>query len=349
MPGPGSLALYLLGWGCGWFLLWRLPRPGAPDGSRPPVAVVVPARDEAASLPALLASVLPQLRAGDELLVVDDHSADGTAAVAADAGARVVPAPALAEGWNGKPHACWHGATSTTAPVLAFVDADVRLTPGALDALVSEQARAGGVVSVQPWHDARRPYEKLSLLFNVTALGGGGGFSLVRPWFRPRLAYGPVLVVDRETYRTTGGHAAPSVRAAVAEDIALARLVGRSTVFAGHRLATFRMYPDGVRQLVQGWTKNIATGARSVPWWAGAAMVGWIWSLAGAPFTAMGCYALSAVQLWWQGRRVGRFGPVTAICYPVLLVFFLVLFLRSAALTALGRPVRWRGRSVPSR
>ena len=86
---------FLVGWSCGWLLCWRrLPLP--PSGAlRPPAAVVVPARDEALVLPALLASVAGQLREGDELVVVDDASADETAAVARLGGAQVVAAPVL--------------------------------------------------------------------------------------------------------------------------------------------------------------------------------------------------------------------------------------------------------------
>ena len=78
--------------------------------SRPPVAVVVPARDEAAALPRLLGPLLAQLRPGDELVVVDDHSTDATAVAAGSFGATVVAAPDLPAGWVGKPHACWAGA-----------------------------------------------------------------------------------------------------------------------------------------------------------------------------------------------------------------------------------------------
>jgi 4,4'-diaponeurosporenoate glycosyltransferase len=351
VPTVPSTLLFLAGWCCGWFLLWRLPRTVRPREGAPRrrIAVVVPARDEADNLPACLGAALAQLRDTDELVVVDDHSADATSDVARALGARVVDAPDLPSGWAGKPHACVTGVAATDAELLVFLDADVTLAPGALDALQAEQARRGGVVSAQPWHDARRPYEKLSLLFNVTALGGSGAFSPLRNLFRSRIAYGPVLAVDRATYERTGGHGHASARGAIAEDLALARVVGRSTAFAGRDLATFRMYPHGLRSLVQGWTKNIATGAASVPWWAGVAMVGWLWSLTGGIVGSPLFVVASMAQLWVQGRRVGRFGPVTALCYPVLLVFFFVVFLRSVALTAVGHNVLWRGRRVATR
>lgn len=354
VPTPWSLFAFLVGWSTAWLLLWHLvrPRPGPAAAPARTRAVVVPARDEEASLPALLDSVRPQLRPGDELVVVDDHSVDATAAVARAGGAVVVAAPPLPPGWLGKPWACQVGADATTAEVLVFLDADVRLADGALDRLdADEQAHPGALVSVQPWHDVRRPYEHLSLFFNLTALLGTGAVSVLdrRVARRPRAAYGPVLATARTAYRTSGGHAHPDVRGAVAEDLALARRYPAVQVRTGATWAVFRMYPSGLRALVQGWTKNIATGAASVPWWAGAGVVGWLWSLFGAPFSGWLAVGLAVAQVWVLGRRVGRFGLVDAVAYLPLLVFFLAVFLRSVALTALGRPVRWRGRAVATR
>jgi glycosyltransferase involved in cell wall biosynthesis len=80
------------------------------------VTVVLPALDEAAALPAALAS----FPAGIDLLVVDNGSSDGTAAVAAAAGARVVTEPRRGFG-----AACWAGVqASPRAEVVAFADAD---------------------------------------------------------------------------------------------------------------------------------------------------------------------------------------------------------------------------------
>jgi glycosyltransferase involved in cell wall biosynthesis len=80
------------------------------------VTVVLPALDEAAALPAALASFPP----GIDLLVVDNGSRDGTAVVAAAAGARVVTEPRRGFG-----AACWAGVqASPRAEVIAFADAD---------------------------------------------------------------------------------------------------------------------------------------------------------------------------------------------------------------------------------
>ena len=67
-----------------------LPARPSPDGPRPSCAVLVPAHDEEAGLPATLAALWPQLEAGDRLLVVADNCTDRTAAVARAAGAEVL-------------------------------------------------------------------------------------------------------------------------------------------------------------------------------------------------------------------------------------------------------------------
>lgn len=341
---------FLVGWACGWVLAWRrLPLPaGRPDAARPAVAVVVPARDEARSLPALLGSVVAQLRPGDELVVVDDGSTDGTAAVAAAQGARVVAAPPPPPGWTGKAAALHTGVGVTTAPVLVFLDADVTLAAGALDRVVAAAAaEPAALVSVQPWHRMERAYEQLSVPFNLVALAGSG---LTAPWagfVRVRVAFGPVLASTRAGYEAVGGHAHPDVRGSVVDDIALARRYdGRVRLAQGRDLASFRMYPDGPRQLVQGWTKNIAAGAATVPWWAFALTVAWLWSMIGAPAAGWPCWVASAAQVWVLGRRVGAVRWWAALAAPALAVWFLAVLARSGWRRARGGTAPWRGRQV---
>src|SRR4051812_45306690 len=100
---------------------WAARRFLGPDPAAPAidVRVVIPARDESAVVAACVASVLRQ---ATEVVVVDDCSSDGTGALAAAAGARVVrldgdPPP----GWTGKPRACVAGAAGATTEWLAFV------------------------------------------------------------------------------------------------------------------------------------------------------------------------------------------------------------------------------------
>lgn len=344
---------FAVGWACGWLLLCRPIRlPAAAVGApRPSVAVLVPARDEAAALPALLGSVVPQLRPGDELVVVDDGSTDGTADVAAGHGARVVTAPAPPPGWTGKTAALHHGQAVTTAPVLVFLDADVTLAPRALDRLVAAAAEPGDgvLVTVQPWHAMVRPYEQLSVPCTLLAVAGTG---LGTPWgsrVHPRLAFGPVLAVRRDAYLAVGGHAHPDVRGRVTEDIGLARRFGgRVRVACGPELASMRMYPDGPASVLRGWTKSLAAGAGSTPWWTVPLTVAWVWSMLGAPFAGWPCWLVSAAQVWILGRRVGAVRWWAALLTPLLAAWFVLLLARSAWRRATGRTVGWRGRDVPA-
>lgn len=348
---------FLAGWLAGWLLLWNarpLPRvdpdnaASSPSDSRPAIAIVVPARNEAEALTHLLPPLVAGARPDDEIVVVDDHSLDATARIAHEFGARVVVPPTLPEGWLGKPHACWHGANATAAPLLAFVDADVRPPPDLLDR-IGVAHRDGEVTSVQPWHVPGSPAEQLNVLFNVVALMGVGSFSAFALQPRSRAAFGPILAVDRTTYDRVGGHADPTVRHRHTEDIALARSVGAARLFGGRPDIAFRMYPGGLRPLVQGWTRSLATGAGAGPWWATIGTAAWVWSLAAGWLVAWWLYVPCAAQLWVLARRAGRFSPMVVALYPLAVVIFVLVFARSLLVVALGRDVQWKGRTIPSR
>lgn len=97
------------------------------------VAVVIPARDEEATVGRLVRQIRDQVMTGahplvDDLLVVDSDSTDGTARIARSAGARVL---ATSEIWPhlpsvpGKGEAMWRGVAATDADVIVFLDADL--------------------------------------------------------------------------------------------------------------------------------------------------------------------------------------------------------------------------------
>lgn len=350
-----------VGWALGWVLLWRPPalRPDGPGATvAPDVAVVVPARDEEDRLPLLLADLAAQTVRSGEVVVVDDGSTDGTAAVAAaHQDVVVVPAPPPPAGWTGKTWAVETGVAATTGRVVVTIDADVRLAPTVLGRVLAEHRRSGGLVSVQPRHDTRRAVEGLSLPFNVVAVMGLGiGVPGRR---RPGWgAAGPLLVTDRADLAAAGGYAA--VRAEVAEDLALAaayRRAGRPvTCVLGGDQVRFRMY-RGLRDLLLGWRKNMATGARRTPPVLGLAVALWVAALVGgavevgralaggAPTLAAALYVAGVAQLAVLGRRVGRFGAAAAV-WPVLVAVFVAVVAWSAVSTFVLRRVRWSGRTI---
>ena len=362
-PAWWSVALFATGWLAGWLLLWRPRHLAQSDVGplRPPLAVIVPARDEAASLPALLESVRPQLRPDDALIVVDDHSTDGTADIARRMDATVIAAPELPPGWAGKPHACHVGACSAAAraaEILVFVDADVTFAPATtqpggshvLDALVATlQRQPEALVSVQPWHTPRSTVEQLSMLPNVLALMGSAAFSAAGPTHAAPVAFGPVLACTRDAYERAGGHAHPEVRAAILEDIALARRFTSTELFVGRpRDVTFRMYRTA-GDLVRGWTKGLGIGFDATPAWARVLAVCWVASLAGGWLASPWFALASVIQLAVLARRAGRFSPLAVVAYPVGVAFLTVVLVRSLVRRHHGRgsrPVTWKGRDL---
>lgn len=359
-----TVALLLIGWSAGWMLAGRRHGLAAPaaGGRAPTVSVVVPARDEEARIPPLLAELRVLDPAPLEVLVVDDGSTDATAALAAAAGARVVgaePPP----GWTGKAWACQRGAAEASGEVLVFLDADTVPAPGAIDGLAAA-ALGGELVSAHPRHRVEHLYEHLSAGPAVIAtLGAGLGGPPAHRWWRRPIAFGPAIAVRRDVYDRIGGHRA--VRHEVAEDLALARVAADAgvpvrAVLAGD-LISYRMYPEGVGSLVEGWSKNLATGAGTTPPVRLAATVAWVAAalqaaasavgavLGGGAPTAVAAYLLFVAQFHVLARRVGRFGWATSAAYPLVLAGFVGLFARSTFLTLRRGTVPWRGRQVAVR
>ena len=354
------MTLVVVGWMIGWVLLWRLPALSLPrrDQSRPPVTIVVPARNEADRIPLLLASLAAQSIPADQVVVVDDDSSDDTAALAAGfAGVEVISSPPLPEGWAGKPWACTAGVSAARNEILVFLDADVELAPEGLDALVTSWDEHGGLLSVQPRHQIHGAIESLSLPFNVVSMMGLGIGSLIPPR-REWGAAGPCLVTSRSDYDCVGGHGA--VAGEVAEDLALAEQYGAAglpvTCFGGGDVVRFRMYRN-LRGMVEGWSKNLATGARRTPAVRSVAVGLWLTALltmvlhlvdgsaGGNTWVWAATYGAGAIQFTALGRRVGRFGPA-GLLWPALLVFFVSVFALSAVRTVVFRQVRWSGRQI---
>jgi len=335
-----ALALWL----AGFLLLGRL-RPfheaNAPN-LPPAVSVVIPARNEEHNLPRLLRSLVSQPAKPREIIVVDDGSTDHTAGLARQFGATVIPSQPLPEGWRGKPWASHQGAQAAVGDLLLFVDADSWFAPDGLARILS--AYEGGAFSVGPYHDVRKPYEQLSLFFNFNMT-----FGTV-----PHGLFGQMLLVNRESYQRVGGH--ETVRGRILENVLLARQFRRAGIavrsVTGRGVLAFRMYPNGPRELIAGWTKGFAAGAGQTPRRIMFALVAWISGLMLAPlgwlvtgdWSWCPVYLLCAAQVGWFSRQVGAFRWYTALLYPAPLLFFFALFAWSVARS--GRAVSWKGREV---
>jgi 4,4'-diaponeurosporenoate glycosyltransferase len=363
------LCINLFFWILGFLFLYRIPtcrRSGSRDARPPSVSIIIPARNEAENLPRLLGSITTQTLTPGEIIVVDDHSEDGTAAVAQQAGAHVIAARPLPDGWVGKTWACHQGAEAAAGEILLFLDADTALEPDGLVRILDTAVRHGGVVSVQPYHRMKRISEEVSAFFNIIQMGATTAFTILGGRIPKTGMFGPSLIVDRNDYARVGGH--EIVKGQILEDYFLARRFRREGIpihcFGGRGAIAFRMYPRGLMEAARGWSKAFAAGARRTSLPALLAIVLWISgsvdvtrhvieALAAGPASAaapwFGLYVAFAGQIYWMLRRIGNFGWYTALLFPLPLAFFCIVFMWSCILLVTGRPVTWKQRAVKTR
>jgi glycosyltransferase involved in cell wall biosynthesis len=232
-----------------------------PVSSGPVVSVIVPARNEEASLGACLESLVGQSGVSLEIIVVDDGSTDRTREIAQSfAGVQVVDAGVLPPGWSGKNNALMAGARQARGQWLLFTDADTVHRPGSLaHALAEAQQHGAALLSYSPEQEVHGLWEKAVMPVIFAELAATYRPSRVSdPKSAAAAANGQYLLISREAYDAVGGHAA--VASNLLEDVALARAVklsGRKIFFryGGDSVRT-RMYRS-FGQLREGWTKNL--------------------------------------------------------------------------------------------
>lgn len=246
-------------------------RPAAAPGPEdaPLITVIVPARDEAANigpcLQALAAQDYPASRM--RVLVIDDHSADATAAIVRGFAAdyrqiTLIQAPPLPPRWVGKSHACWIGVRNVEPDCawLCFIDADVKIAPAALSSAVQAAfANRLDLLSLAPRQELKSFAERLILPCGLIILSFLQDLrQLQSRSSSDATATGQFMLVRHEAYEAVGGHAA--VCTAICEDLELARCVKRSgravLLMGGDDLLSTRMY-TGWRTLWPGFAKNL--------------------------------------------------------------------------------------------
>jgi hopene-associated glycosyltransferase HpnB len=325
----------------------------------PDVAIIVPARDEVETISPVIASLLAQDYAGKFCVtLVDDNSADGTAAAAGTAPNLLVicgqPKPS---GWTGKLWALSQGVAASSAPILLFTDADVVHDPRHLSSLI---ARLG-----QPRVELVSEMVRL----NCTSLAERAlvpafvyFFQLLYPFAKVNdplctvaAAAGGTVLIRRETLEGIGGIAA--IKDALIDDVSLARAVKSvGPIYLGHSgLATsMRRYPhftDVWRMIARTAFTQLRYSALLlsitiigltliwlVPVWEILFGHGWRWVL------GLAAFLLAAITYMPTLARYGL-SRTFSLVLPLIASFYMAATLGSALNYWFGRGASWKGRA----
>lgn len=371
----GSLAAWL------WLLLcqgffWRtdvrLPHRTQPD-RWPSVCVVVPARDEAAVLPASLPSLLAQDYPGHaEIFLIDDGSSDGTGELARELARRHDGLPLTVDspgeppaGWTGKLWAVRHGiglARARDPEYLLLTDADIAHAPDSLRELVAA-ARTGGfdAVSLMARLRAESLWERLVVPAFVYFFAQLYPFRRIgKKGTRTAAAAGGCVLLRAETAERA--RIPDAIRHAVIDDVALARAVkgGGGHIWLGlaERVDSVRPYPR-LRDLWRMVSRSAYAQLRHNPLLLAGTVAGLALVYLVPPVAVVAGLAATATVTAVVGGlawlvMAGTYVPMLryyrqplwlAPLLPFTAFLYLLMTVDSAVLHYRGRGAAWKGRT----
>jgi hopene-associated glycosyltransferase HpnB len=354
---------------------WRpIPRLGAFDllTDWPGVVAVIPARNEAATIDAVIRAHASARYAGDfRVIVVDDQSTDATADLArraaGDLNLVVIEAPPLSEGWTGKLNAVNAGLArgrdfAPDAKYLLLTDADIVLAPETLARLVAQAERQGlALVSLMARLDARGLWGGLLIppfVFFFQKLYPFHRVNDMRK--RDAAAAGGVMLVRRDALDRVGGVAA--IRARLIDDCALAALLKQcgARIWLGVAKDEAASLRDN-RELPSIWsmvTRSAFTQLNHSFLLLAGTIVGMtllylappaialaapLHGNAAAAILAPGAWVLAAAT-FFPTARVYDQAPWKTVFLPVAALFYMLMTVASAIDHARGQGGRWKGR-----
>ena len=359
--------------------------PVTPAGN-PRVAIIVPARNEEASIEQALTQLLALDYDNYEVIAINDRSTDRTGELmdavgscsdgrprpSARAGVdarpytdpqaelKVVHVRELPSGWMGKAHAMWTAARKADCDWLLFTDADVMFRPDCLRRAIAyaEAERADHVV-LFPRTIMKRPGEKMMLAFFQLMFVFGH-----RPWkvadtkAKDHIGVGAFNLVRRKVYEAVGTYEA--LRFEVVDDMKLGKVIKnagfRQRNVLGNDLLESR-WAMGARGVVHNLTKNFFA-VMSFQWCRGIGFcvaagilnvipfAGVLWAHGWARITY--ATALASIFFLYAGMSVySDVRPRYFLLHPISTVLFIYTMLRSMFFTLWRGGVEWRGTLYP--
>jgi 4,4'-diaponeurosporenoate glycosyltransferase len=325
------------------------------------ISVIIPARNEEKNLPGILGDLKNQTWNNFEIICVNDNSDDNTEEIIRQYDVKQIDLTSLPTEWKGKTWACQQGAAQAGGDILLFIDADVRLSPDALEKLVKTYNRTNEPLSVQPFHTVKKTYEFFSFFFNLVQLCSTG--MTVAGMKNTMGFYGPLLMISKKLFFEYGGY--DPVKNEVLEDFKLGKFYKehgvRLSLFTGGNFVKFRMYRESLNSLIEGWTKNFSKGAVATYRLLVLAIILWIGYLTVLPIRLIVSvienqvpmivfflliYLFTVLILNKCARNTGSFPFAVSVFYPFFLSGFYLIFLYSVLATFLFKNTTWKGRRM---
>jgi len=335
----------------------------------PLISVLIPARDEEANIKACLESLQKQDYPNFEILVLDDNSSDGTANVvkqiaATDDRIQLLRGEPLAQGWAGKPFACYQLAKKARGSWLLFVDADTTHAPHMLRSALALALKYGSsLLSGFPRQLTTSLPQKITIPVLYFVI-----MSWVPLWWlqrskhpRPSLAIGQFLFFPAEEYWRMGGHKA--VKARILEDVWLGievnRCGGRHVAVDLSPAVSCHMYRD-VGTIWEGFIKWIYSVAALSRIALAALLVAgyvfflapfyWLWNeifvvTVPSPWQPIIILQVATIVVmrWLVDKRFNE-PIISTFLHPIGFSFLILTALYAGSRQAVGAGVRWKTR-----
>ncbi len=312
------------------------------------VDILIPMRNEEANVEACLKAVLnSELLESSQVYVLDDASTDTTAKLISDFKVKAISGTALPDGWLGKNWACHNLAAAGRGEYLVFMDADVRLHPYAISAAITKmKALDWDFISPYPKQLAGTFIEKLIQPLLQWSWIASVPLRIAEkyPNRSMTIANGQFLIIKREAYEKSGGHAA--IANEVLEDLELARLLitkqFKGGVAEGSSVASCRMYTNS-GELISGYTKSLWKAFGGT---AGTIAAIFLLALTGLlPYLGFGAPVLFIFLSRVLSAIKTKSNPGYAFLHPIAILLLLYLIVLSSVRKSRG-VLQWRGRAI---
>lgn len=358
-----AIAFFVFGFLCLRFFfvtlnVWKDPRLKRADRKvEGNVSVLIPARNEVNNLGATLEAWKMLSQQIHEIIVLDDHSDDGTGELVQSFQSnfpqlKLIYGQKLPKGWLGKNYACHQLAQAATGDYFLFADADVHPREGLIASTIHElHTKELGLLSIFPDQEMHSSGEKIVvpimhyLLLTLLPLYWIYTFK----FSSMAAANGQFMLFKSEVYKKYLWH--QLVKARVAEDIQIVREMKqrgeRAATFLGGDLIWCKMYTD-YQDAINGFSKNFLAGFGSVfgvLFYLFILVVGWIFVALAQPILLIPAFGLIILTNLGLARLSNQSFKMLIWTHPQR-IWATIQIAVNSILRKLKKQNQWKGRNV---